>query len=102
MEELVVNGVHFVLGITENREVFGFLDLWEELQFSIHKRGLFELPSNLQATEDGFKLRFSRGQQFWLLEDNKYYKIINDFGDAVRINKVGYIAQQQKTVVTAS
>jgi len=91
MEELVINGVHFILGITENREVRGFMDLWEEIQFGIYKKGLFELSENLKSSADGFKLAFKRGQKFWLLEDNKYYKLINDFGDAVRINKLGYI-----------
>jgi len=88
MKELTVNGVHFILGINEHGEVVAFLDMWVEVQFSIYKKGLFHLSENLG---DGFKLKFKRGNKFWLIEDNKYYKIINDFGDACRINKHGYI-----------
>ena len=86
LEELVICGAKILVGITEKREVFAFTDKWVETQFPIYKKGMFHLPNN-----DSFKLDFQRGEKFWLLEDNKYYRIVNDFGDAYRINKQGYI-----------
>jgi len=88
LEELTISGVHILFAINEHREVSAMIEQWEEQPFTVWKKGLFELPENLG---DGFQFKFSRGQKFWVIEDNKYYKIINDFGDACRINKHGYI-----------
>jgi len=88
MKEMIINGVHFILGITETREVKVFLDHWTEKEIGVYKKGIFPLSPSLGV---GFKFQFFRGEKFWLIEDNKYYKLINDFGDAARFNKHGYV-----------
>jgi len=85
LEEIVVSGVHILLGINDKKEVCAFVDKWTEIQFPVYKKGLGTL------TTDSYKFSFERGEKFWLLEDNNFYKIVNDSGDTYRINKHGYI-----------
>jgi len=98
--ETTISGARVLLGITQTGLLKAFLAHWPEVEFPVYRKGLN--PMNYQSLAGGYgaesyEVRFERGEKFWMdNEDNQYLKIINNYGDAIRIDKRGYV-QVMKT-----
>jgi hypothetical protein len=86
-----IAGADVLLGITQKRELKAMLSKWPEILFPVYRKGVSPMTYPSQNKES-YEILFERGDEFWMdNEDGQYLKIINNYGDAIRIDKRGYI-----------
>lgn len=88
-----ISGATVILGLNMRREMYAWLMEYPEVDFLVCRRGVqpefLKNTANTTPTET-MQMCFTRGGKFWILDDEQYVYVCNDFGDAYRINKRGY------------
>jgi len=94
IDSFKMSDMDVVIGINFKREVWAWLDKWPEVNFRLCNSSPFRRYTRRTisgSTADTRQLIFSRGNKFWLEEDNLSIIIINDYGDIQRIMKKGCV-----------
>lgn len=89
LETIEITGTKMLIGIDTQRDVYCWLEQWPEYNFKLCRKGMHR-PYHRTTSAD-YHLHFTRGEKYWIISNDDYYWIINDYGDAHRLNRNGYI-----------
>ncbi len=93
IESAFINGVEFMFGLDYKRSLYCWLEFWPELTMEVYDNSF--LKKHTQNTPLGAiktsHLSFQRGSNFWFNDFEDHIDIINNYGDAYRIMKGGFV-----------
>lgn len=94
IEEVEISGSVILLGLDKKGDFYCMLDDWPNNTMPVWDKSIFKKwtkNNNSGKRHIGFR----RGDKFWNFQDNQYFYCINNYGDAVKINKYGFFRINQ-------